>query len=269
VRSLPIRGCEVCFADQGEGVPLVLVHGFPLDHAMWAGQLEGLSNKNGGRVIAPDLPGFGCSPVIDDTVTMGQFADDLAALLDGLGIAEPVILCGLSMGGYIAFEFWRRHRLRLRGLVLCDTRAAADSPEVAEARRQTADRVLREGPGLLADAMLPRLFSEITRQQRPTLIQAVRAAIVNNNARGVAAAARGMAQRADMTGELPRIDCPTLVVVGENDSISTPDEMRGIAEAMPNASFVEIPSAGHMSPLENPLDVNAAIRDFLTRLRKP
>jgi len=269
VRSLPIRGSEIYFADRGAGVPLVLVHGFPLDHAVWAGQLEGLSNTNGCRMIAPDLPGFGRSPAIDDPATMAQFADDLAALLDGLGIAEPVILCGLSMGGYIAFEFWRRHRSRLRGLVLCDTRAAADSAEVAEARRQTADRVLREGPRLLADAMLPRLFSEATQQLRPALIEAVRAAIVNNNARGVAAAARGMAQRADMTGELPRIDCPTLVVVGRNDMISTPDEMRGIAQAMPNAAFVEIPFAGHMSPLENPDDVNAAIRAFLTRLRKP
>jgi pimeloyl-ACP methyl ester carboxylesterase len=266
VKSLPVRGIELFFADVGNGIPLVLAHGFPLDHAMWAGQLEGLGVANRCRVIAPDLRGFGRSQASDDVVPMSQFADDIAALLDELHIAEPIVFCGLSMGGYIAFEFWRRHRSRLRGLILCDTRAAADSPGVAEGRRQTADRVVREGLGFLADAMLPRLFSETTRQRRPDLIESVRKSLIGNNVQGVAAASRGMAQRADMTGVLSQMDCPALVVVGEDDLFSMPDEMQGMARAIPNASFVKIAAAGHMAPLENAAEVNAAIRAFLADL---
>ena len=145
---------------------------------------------------------------------MAQFADDLAALLDALGISEPVVLCGLSMGGYIAFQFWRRHAARLRGLILCDTRAAADTPEAAAARAVMAERVLREGPAPLVETMLPRVLGETTRRQRPDLVENVRRMMMAADPRGIAAASRGMAERPDMTASLPQIRCPTLVVVG-------------------------------------------------------
>ncbi|MGE3777939.1 MAG: alpha/beta fold hydrolase, partial [Pirellulaceae bacterium] len=131
-------------AQRGKGVPLLLVHGFPLDHTMWQKQLDDLSQVC--RVVAPDLRGFGRSEVTPGMVSMGQFADDLAALLDALQISEPMIFCGLSMGGYVAWQFWRRHRSRLRGLILCDTRSVADSPEAAAGRRTTADKVVAQGP---------------------------------------------------------------------------------------------------------------------------
>jgi 3-oxoadipate enol-lactonase len=264
VKSVEVGGREMCYVAAGAGTPLLLVHGFPLDHSMWAEQIDRLSARC--RVIAPDLPGFGRSPAVADKVGMAQFADDLAALLDALQIAEPIVLCGLSMGGYIALQFWRRHRTRLRGLVLCDTRATADSPEAAQTRLAAAERVLREGTGALAESMLPNLFSAATRQQRPELVEAARAVILAADRRGVAAAARGMAERPEMTGALPQIDCPALVMGGEHDAITPPHEMRRMAEAMPRASFVEIRGAGHMAPLENPAEVNAALGAFLVTL---
>ena len=264
MKSLRANGTELWYLDRGAGVPLLLVHGFPLDHAMWAGQVDELPAHC--RVIVPDLRGFGRSPADGEKVTMEHFADDLAAMLDGLGIAEPVVLCGLSMGGYIALQFWRNYRARLRGLVLCDTRAAADAPEAAAARLTLAERVLREGPAPLVEIMLPKLFGEATRRQRPDVVKGLRRVMMATDPRGIAAAARGMAERPDMTGMLDRIACPTLVIVGEHDAISPPAEMRGIAEAVPGAKFVEIPAAGHMSPLENPAAVNAALAEFLLNL---
>jgi 3-oxoadipate enol-lactonase len=180
-----------------------------------------------------------------------------------LAIREPVVLCGLSMGGYIAFQFWRRYAARLRGLILCDTRAAADTPEVVAARHGMAERVLREGPASLVENMLPRLFAETTQRQRPQVIERLRQVMTSGDPRGIAAAARGIAERPDMTPLLGQIRCPTLVLVGQSDVISTPAEMRGIAEAIPGAKFVEISAAGHLAPLENAAEVNAAIAKFL------
>jgi pimeloyl-ACP methyl ester carboxylesterase len=197
---------------------------------------------------------------------MADFADDLVALLDALQISEPVVFCGLSMGGYVAFQFWRKHADRLRAMILCDTRAVADTPEAAAARAAMADRVLREGPAPLMETMLPRVLGATTRRQRPDLVENVRQVMLATDPRGLAAASRGLAERPDMTASLPQIGCPTLVVVGSEDAVSGPAEMRGIAEAIPGARFVEIPSAGHLAPLEKPAVVNAAIAEFLTPL---
>jgi pimeloyl-ACP methyl ester carboxylesterase len=148
---------ELNVVERGNGTPLVLVHGFPLDHSMWRGQLEGLADIC--RVIAPDLRGFGQSSVTPGKIAMEQYADDMAALLDALGISQPVVFCGLSMGGYVAWQFALRHRARLAKLVLCDTRSIADSAEAAAGRQKTAERVLAEGPQVVAEAMLPKLFA--------------------------------------------------------------------------------------------------------------
>ncbi len=288
MKSLAAGGTEIWYVDRGSGLPLVLIHGFPLDHTMWTEQIDALAGSGPerstsgvsplsqagegpgvravSRVLAPDLRGFGCSPLgttEDDKVTMDQFADDLAAWLDALAIREPVVLCGLSMGGYIVFQFWRKFAARLRGLILCDTKAVADTPEGAAGRRSMAERVLREGPAPLMESMLPKLLAETTRQQRPYLVEQLRSVIAAGNPQGIAAAARGMAERPDMTAALGQIRCPTLVMVGQQDVISPPAEMRGLAAAIPGAKFVEIPAAGHMSPLENPVAVSMAVREFL------
>lgn len=261
MKKIKTNDIELAVVDQGKGVPLVLVHGFPLDHSMWQGQIEGL--RGGCRVIAPDLRGFGRSGVTDGTVTMAQMADDLAAMLDVMEVSDPVVFCGLSMGGYVAWEFFQRYRARLRGLVLCDTRAICDTPEAAEGRRETAAKVVAEGPAALSQGMMPKLFAQGNLAEKAPLIEQTRRVMLNTSPQGIAAAARGMAERIDAGDLLPKIDCPTMVIVGEEDAISTVDEMRGIADSITNSHFVKIPDAGHMSPLEQPGAVNAAIREFL------
>ncbi|HEY5315133.1 MAG TPA: alpha/beta fold hydrolase [Pirellulales bacterium] len=246
---------------RGAGPPLVLLHGFPLDHTMWEAQLEFFSV--GWRVIAPDLRGFGASVVTPGRVTMEQMADDCRGLLDALEIAGPVALCGLSMGGYVAWQFARKYPDRLRRLVQCDTRAIADSSEAAANRRKLAEHVLAAGTEALAVAMLPKLFAPGTTQRRPEVISAVRAMIAVAPPAGAAAAQYGMAERPDVTAWLPSVRVPTLLIVGAHDAISPPDEMRAISQAIPGASLRVIENAGHMAPMENPADVNRAIAKFL------
>lgn len=264
MKRLTVNGVELATMDRGHGMPVVLVHGFPLNHAMWNAQIEALSARY--RILAPDLRGFGASGVTEGTVTMEQFADDLAALLDALEVEEPVVVCGLSMGGYIAWAFWRKYPSRVRALVFCDTRAAADTPEAAANRRATAERVLREGPGPVADAMLPKLTATSTPKMHPEVIETLRQMILSTDPHGIAAASLGMAERPDVTQWLPQIACPSLVIVGQQDTISPVAEMRAIAAAIPGSQFVEISGAGHVSPMENPAETNVAIGAFLAEL---
>lgn len=261
MKTVKLRNATLNVVEAGGGPILLLVHGFPLDHSMWQHQLESLSDNY--RVIAPDLRGFGASTGATDTITMEQLADDMAELLDGLDIHEPITFCGLSMGGYVAWQFWKRHANRLSHLILCDTRAASDTEEAARGRLAMAQRVLEEGTAIIADAMLPKLFAEKTAREQPDTVKATRQVMLATAPVTVAGALRGMSKRSDMTRELPKIDIPTLVVCGEQDVIVPVDEMRSIADALPNATFVEIPGTGHMAPLEDPKTVNEAIRRFL------
>lgn len=251
--------------DQGRGQPLLLVHGFPLDRTMWRAQVSELAKDF--RVIAPDLRGFGQSSPItadDAVVTMAQFADDLAALLSALNIKEQVTFCGFSMGGYIAWQFAARHADQLGRLILCDTKAAADTKEAAEGRHKLAAKVLAEGSQVAADAMLPKLFSKRAIESKAACVEETRQTILRTSPQAIAAALRGMAQREDFTAKLPAISIPTLVLCGAEDAISPPAEMRSIAAAIPRAEYAEIPAAGHMSPVEDPQAVNRAIRKFLS-----
>lgn len=255
---------ELSVLDEGQGLPVLLVHGFPLDHTMWREQIAALAGKH--RVISPDLRGFGQSAVTPGKVTMEQFADDLAALLDALKVREPVVLCGLSMGGYIAFQFWRKYAVRLRGLVLCDTKAAPDSEEAASQRLKLAELVLRTGVAVLSDNMLPKLFDQHTIAQRRDVVESIQAVVLRSNPQGVAAAQRGMAERPDMRPSLKDIAVPTLVVVGETDAISPAAEMREIAAGIPGARLIVVLGAGHMAPLERPEGMNPGLLAFLAGL---
>jgi 3-oxoadipate enol-lactonase len=259
-----VNGATLNYVDEGAGPVLLLVHGFPLNHTMWKYQIEDLKEDH--RVIAPDLRGFGASSVTPGVVSMAQMADDLAGLLESLKIEAPIFLCGLSMGGYVAWQFIKRYSAKLAGVILCDTRAVADKPEEAQTRRDTADKVLKEGPGFLAEAMIKKLFAETTFKEQPKLIEETKKTILANNPEGIAAAARGMAERPDIRQRLGSIMTPSLVIVGTHDAISTVAEMTEIAEELPVSMFVEIPGAGHMSPLEAPDPVNTTIRDFICRL---
>lgn len=260
---LSIGDIDLNVLDDGQGPVLLFVHGFPLDHTMWREQVRRFRHTH--RVIVPDLRGFGQSGVTPGTVTMQRYADDLAKLLDALHVRQPVCLCGLSMGGYIAWQFAQLHRRRLGWLILCDTRAVADDEAGQRNRAVLATRVLKEGPDFIAASMPEKLFSGRTRSDKAELVADIQAVIRRTSPDGIAAASRGMAARPDVTPLLATIDVPTLVICGTEDAISTLDEMRTIAAAIPGAEFVPIEGAGHMAPLEEPGPVNAAIDHFLAR----
>jgi 3-oxoadipate enol-lactonase len=262
MKTVRVNDLEMAVVEEGSGLPLLLVHGFPLDHTMWKYQIDAFSQHC--RVIAPDLRGFGRTPVGDARSTMEQMADDLHALLDALGVQEPVLFCGLSMGGYVGWQFARKYESRLKALVACDTRVIADSAEQAASRRELAERVLREGPAPVAESMIPKLFSSETQSRRPDLVQATREVILRTSPEGVAAALRGLAERPDMTEFVTKLEVSALVIVGEHDAISSSEEMEGIAESMPNAAWVVVPNAGHLSPLENPEVFNQALAQYIT-----
>ncbi len=259
------------FHELGSGPPLVLLHGFPLDGTMWADAAEILSQQ--WRVIIPDLRGFGQSPwpteqlphaghdVTSGNVswTVAAMAADVEALLRALQISEPVVLAGLSMGGYIAMQFALRYHAQLRGLILADTRAAADTDEARAGRRKTAERVLAEGPAFVAETMIPKLFAPDTFQRCPELIAEYRELIVKTNPRTIAAAALALGARPDVTGQLDQIHVPTLCIAGSDDEISPPKEMLVWSAELPRGRFVEIPGAGHMSPVEQPENFAAAV----------
>jgi len=247
--------------EEGTGTPLLFVHGFPLDHTMWNAQISTLSAKY--RVIAPDLPGFGNSQVVDGTLTMAEMADGLADLLDALNISQKVTFCGLSMGGYVAWDFFRRHRQRVRSLILCDTRAAPDTTDAAQARRTLAEEVLSTGSEMLVERMLPRLVSQSTIDGRPDVVDSLKQMISSASPQGVAAALRGMAERADSRPLLDEIDVPALLICGRDDELSPPEEMRGMAESIATSRFTVIQDAGHMAPMEQSDEVNAVIAEFL------
>ena len=261
LRTIDSSGVRYRVDDQGTGPAILFVHGFPVDHTMWSAQIAAFSKTH--RVIAPDLRGFGGTDGALYAVSMEQFADDLIGLLEALRVDRPIAFCGLSMGGYIGWQFALRHPEWLGRLILCDTRAAADSPEAAENRLKMADVVIKEGPEPVARAMMPKLFAATTTERQPALTERVRQMVMATAATAIAAAHRGMAVRPDVTSALPGLRVPTLIIVGEHDAISPPAEMKAIAEALPNARFAVIPDAGHMAPMENPVAVNLAIREFL------
>ena len=259
MNSIQIDGANHEYVDQGAGSVLLLVHGFPLDHSQWNYQIDELSNHL--RVVAPDLPGFGRSELASP-ISLLRLADALANLLDELQV-EKVTYCGLSMGGYIGWQFWKHHRSRLERLIACDTRAAADTETVARARRINADIVRQQGTGPVADQMIPKLFYAENLQQLKTEVESVRHSIHAANPETLAQAQLAMAERPDATSWLPEITVPTQFVVGSHDEITTPEEMRTNADLVPNSELVEISNSGHLPPLENPVEFNQAVMKFL------
>jgi pimeloyl-ACP methyl ester carboxylesterase len=255
-------GLELAYDEAGSGTPLLLVHGWPLDRTMWAGQLGGLGTY--ARVLAPDLRGFGGSTV-RPPYTIDQYADDLVAFLDALGLARAVV-CGLSMGGYVAFSMLRRHRERVRGLVLADTRATADTDEGRENRRKQIALIEQEGMSALAERQLQPMIGRTTLERQPELAASVRRMMASVPSEGAIGGLRAMADRPDSTAMLASIDVPTVVVGGAEDGITPPSVLRAMSAQIPSSRVEIIEQAGHVSPLERPAAFNHVVSEFLGAL---
>jgi pimeloyl-ACP methyl ester carboxylesterase len=254
-------GVGMRWREAGSGGSAVLfVHGFPFSGAIWNEQLANV--PAGWCFLAPDLPGFGGSAPLEATLTMDILARELECFLDEREL-ERVVVCGLSMGGYVALALWRLHPERIRALVLADTRAGPDTAEGRLARYERATLARSAGAGAVADAMLPQLLSQETREAHPEVETRLRAIMDTASVEGVAGALDGMAERADSTGLLGTIDVPTLVIVGEQDVIAPVPEAEKLAAGIPGAQLVTIPGAGHVTCMEAAPAFNAALAAFL------
>jgi pimeloyl-ACP methyl ester carboxylesterase len=252
-----INGIRVRYEDVGSGPALLLIHAFPLTGAMWRPQVEALQGQ--ARLIVPDLRGFGGSDAPPGPYTMDQQADDLAALLDQVGVAQAT-LCGISMGGYIAMAFMRRHAARARALILADTKAGADSEEAKAGREANARLAESQGAAAIADKMIPGLVAS---QAGQGVRDELRAMILANTPGGIAGALRGMALRPDSTESLRAIAVPAVVIVGAEDGLTPPAEASAIGVAIAGSHVVTLPGAGHLSSLEAPEVFTTALRVFL------
>ena len=253
------------YSDHGMGLPVLFLHAFPLNRDMWDGEIVALLAEQRYRLISLDWRGFGESDVTRGLSTMDLFADDVAGVMDALGI-EKAALCGLSMGGYAAFAFLRKYPQRLSGLILADTKPTADAPDAQANRENVAKLAETQGASAVADLQLPRLISDYTRQQHPEVELRVRQMIEAAPAQGIAAASRGMAQRADSTDLLASIPCPTLVIVGAEDIVTPPSVAQDYAAKIMDAQYVVIPNAGHLSNLEQPETFVSVLSGFLRTL---
>jgi 3-oxoadipate enol-lactonase len=263
VQRLMVHGVNLAVEVHGEGPTVLFVHGYPLDRTLWRHQMDSV---RGWRRIAPDLRGMGESDAPDLGYSMNTYAADLAGLLDVLGVDE-VVLCGLSMGGYVCFEFLRHWRSRVKGLVLMDTREAADSPDARRGRELAITMVREGGPAAIADSMVPQLLSPVT-QRRADIVARVRSTIENTPVAGLVGALAAMRDRDDSESLLPSLaDLPTLILVGEDDQLTPPHEARRIVQAIPGAQLEVVSGAAHLPPIEQPEETTARLQSFLELVR--
>ncbi len=240
---------------------LLCIHGFPLDGSFWQPQVQGLAGA--AHVLAPDLRGFGADRrPVPEVMTMEAFAEDLMESLDRAGI-ERAVLCGLSMGGYVAMAFTERWPERVQGLILCNTRSTADNDAGKAAREQTALDALSKGAGVIARAMVPKVLSQRTRSQHPAEAQRIEEIMARQRPESIAAASRGMALRPDRTGLLRRIKVPALIVTGSEDNLMPLETSEAMNGAMAGSELVVIPGAAHLSCSESPVEFNRHASRFL------
>jgi 3-oxoadipate enol-lactonase len=261
-QQFTVRHLVVTVDVTGDGPAVLFIHGFPLDRTLWRPVARTLT---GWRRIAPDLRGMGLSEVPEEGYSMAEYADDLAALLDAVKVDQAVV-CGFSMGGYVAFELLRRHRDRVRALVLANTRAGADDADGRASRDAMIARIRRDGPGFLADEMIPRLLAPTSLKTQPDVVRQARGMVAAQPANGLVGALTAMRDRADATALLSTIAIPTLVIAGSDDQLIPSAASRAMAEAVPNAHFAMIPGAGHLAPMEQAVNTARVIREFLEAL---
>lgn len=258
-QQLAVRGLATSVDVQGDGTAILFIHGFPFDRTMWRHQLSMLT---GWRRIAPDLRGMGLTDGPPTEYSMAEYADDIAALLDSLHQDEAVV-CGLSMGGYVAFEMLRRHADRVLALVLVNTRADADSPADKKTRNEMIDLVKREGPAALAGVLVPKMLAPVSHATMPQVVDELKEMINGGSPEGIVGALAAMRDRPDSTDLLESISVPTLVIAGAHDQIVSVSVARKMAQAVPGAQFTVMPDAGHLAPLEQPTSVSRVLAEFL------
>jgi pimeloyl-ACP methyl ester carboxylesterase len=260
-----INGIELAWDDTGgDGNPVLLIHGYPLCRRMWRPQVAALAAA-GYRVITPDLRGFGESEAPAGGYSMGLFADDLAALMDHLGL-EKAVIGGMSMGGYVLFDLLARHRQRVSAALFIVTRAGGDDAEGKVRRARLAATALEEGALPVADAFAGIVFASGTAATRPELVNEVRSWMEGTSPRGLAGGLLAMADRANYSSRLAELALPALVISAEEDRAIPPAESRGLAAALPAATLVILPGGGHMVNLECSEAFNCALLGFLDRL---
>ena len=257
---------KLAYTETGSGeTPIVLLHGYPFNRSMWREQVEALSESY--RVITPDLRGHGETSAAPGTTTttMAEMARDVAALLDELRI-ERACLGGLSMGGYVTFSFYSLFRERVLALILADTRPQGDTEEAARSREQQAEKILKEGMESIADDFLKKVLTPATLSERSEIVARVREMITGTKPAGAAAALRAMAARPDQTNLLAEINVPTLIIVGSEDTLTTPDDAELMKRSIPDSRLKIIEGAAHLSNLERPAEFTSALHAFLGEL---
>ena len=250
---------EIAYEILGSGPPIVLLHPFPVHHEFWLPSAKALTSRY--QLILPDLRGHGDSGVGEGLATMDKHASDLARVLDHAEIGRAPF-AGVSIGGYVLFEFWRRYRGRVAALALCNTKAPADSPEAKAVRLQAAADVLERGTEPFFEGMVAKLLGRTTRESRPDLADGALRMMRKMSAGNVAQVQRGMAERPDSVPELKTIDVPTLLVTGDEDVTTGPPEAELMRQNIPDSEMKIIRRAGHYSPWEQPAEVGQLLRKF-------
>ena len=254
---------EIAYWSLGDGPPIVLLHPFPAHHEFWMPVAQALGARY--RLILPDLRGHGESGVGEGPATMEKQAADIARVMDDAGVGRAPLI-GVSIGGYVLFEFWRRYRGRVAALGLCNTKAPADNPEARAGRLQTASEVLERGTEPFFETMIPRLLGKTTRGTRPDLVDGAVRMMRKMSPDDVAQVQRGMADRADSVETLKTINVPTLVVTGDEDILTGINEAELMRQHIAGSQLRVIPKAGHYSPWEQPEEAARLLRQFLDSL---
>ncbi|MEY2412056.1 MAG: hypothetical protein QOD84_662 [Acidobacteriaceae bacterium] len=251
---------DIHYESLGTGAPVVLLHPFPVHHEFWLPVIPPLTTKY--RLILPDLRGHGQSGVGEGAATMNRHADDLARVLDHAAIDRAAFV-GVSIGGYVLFEFWRRFRGRIAALALCNTKAQPDAAEARAARLQAAAEVLERGTEPFFESMVPKLMGKTTRENRPDLVEGALKMMRKMSAEDVSAVQRGMADRPDSVSTLRTINVPTLIVTGDEDGFAGPAEAALMHNHILGSELKVIARAGHYSPWENPIEVGRILKQFV------
>jgi 3-oxoadipate enol-lactonase len=255
----------LAYDDEGEGVPLLMIHGFPLTRAIWQPQH---TIGDSARLLAVDLPGHGTTPPLPGPYSVAFLAEKCRDFLDYHDVVQPAVICGLSMGGYVAFEFFRQFPSRVAGLILCSTRAGADSPE-GKAKRDEAIAAARQaGTRSVVESMLPKILSPKTYAEDTDLVARVKKIMQSVSLDAVLAILPGLRDRPDSTATLGNINRPTLILHGEDDQIIPPTEALSMFTAIPHATLQIIPAAGHLVNMEQPFPFNTALRKFLEQFSR-